>query len=334
MKKTNESYQFGWFDWVCLWYPPGWLILFNRHWQHYKPDPDGWNWLEYLLFLIPGGFYVALLMRWARLGFRSPQLTSTQPDPHYQQVFRDEILTPIATQFFRAELHQLENLPNDPPAIVALNHAGMCFPWDFLCLSVLLSQKKGWYVQPVAHSIFFDHPWLLWWMPRGWAQVLGGVRAEKTSFEHAIAQEAILLHAPESVRGLVKGWRDRSDLATFDPSFMRLSIQHQVPILPVICLGSEYLHPWTFNNKRLARWLKMPLLPVSPLMIMFVLFPSTGVWAMRTRLRYYLQPVQHPWQHLPQNESERSRNYHQAEGLRSGMQKELDRLRRKSDSDY
>jgi len=30
--------------------------LFNRHWQHYYADPDGWNWLEYPLFLIPGGF--------------------------------------------------------------------------------------------------------------------------------------------------------------------------------------------------------------------------------------------------------------------------------------
>ena len=335
MKKTDEPYQFGWFDWVCLWYPPGWLILFNRHWQHYKPDPDGWNGLEYPLFLIPGGFYLALLMRWLRLGLRSPHQQPSEPDPHYQQQFRDEILTPIATRFFRAELHQLENLPDAPPAIVALNHAGMCFPWDFLCLGMLLSQKKGWSVQPVAHPLFFDHPWLLWWMPRGWAQALGGVRAEKEGFERAISQrQTVLLYAPESWRGLAKGWRDRYDLATFDPSFIRLSVQHQVPILPVICLGSEYLHPWTFNSKRLAHWVRMPILPISPLLLMFVLFPSTGVWAVRTRLRYYLQPIQHPWKHLPsQNESARSHTYHQAEELRAAMQKELDRLRNQPKSE-
>ncbi|MCY7275257.1 MAG: glycerol acyltransferase, partial [Phormidesmis sp. CAN_BIN44] len=129
------------------------------------------------------------------------------------------------------------------------------------------------------------------------------------------------------------GWHDRYNLATFDTSFVRLSVRLQVPILPVICLGNEYLHPWTFNSKRLARWLKMPLLPVSPLLLVFVLFPSMGVWAMRTRLRYYLQPVQHPWQRLPlHDKSERSYTYHQAEDLRSAMQKELDRLRDKSDS--
>ncbi len=327
MNKTDGSYQFGWFDWLCLWYPPGWLILFNRHWQHYKPDPDGWNWLEYLLFLIPGGFYVALLLRWMRLGFRAPQSPATQPDLHYQQAFREEILTPIATRFFRAELHQLENLPDQPPAIVILNHAGMCFPWDFLCLGVLLSQKKGWYVQPVAHALFFDHPWLVWWVPRGWAQILGGVRAEKQSFEAAVSQKNLLLYAPESWRGLVKGWHDRYNLATFDPSFIRLSVQHQVQILPVVCLGSEYLHPWAVNSKRLARWFKLPLLPVSPLVVLFVFFPSMGVWAVRTRLRYYFQPVQHPWTHSLHHESARSHTYHQAEDLRAEMQTELDRLR-------
>jgi len=40
--------------------------LFNRH-LYYYADPDGWNWLEYPLFLIPGGFYLALLIRWLRL---------------------------------------------------------------------------------------------------------------------------------------------------------------------------------------------------------------------------------------------------------------------------
>ncbi|KAM3114775.1 1-acyl-sn-glycerol-3-phosphate acyltransferase [Phormidesmis sp. 146-33] len=332
MKKSDSAYSFGWFDWVCLWYPPGWLILFNRHWQHYHPDPDGWNWLEYGLFLIPGGFYVALLIRWLRLGCRSPRSFISDPDPHYQQIFQREILTPIAQRYFRAELHQVENLPDSAPVIVALNHAGMCFPWDFLCLGVLLNQKKGWFVEPVAHPIFFDHPWLVWWLPPGWAQVLGGIRAEKQRFETAVQtcdRSTVLLYAPESWRGLAKGWRDRYQLARFDPSFIRLSVGAQVPILPVACLGSEYLHPWTLNSRRLARWLKMPLLPVSPLLLVFVLFPSMGVWAMRTRLRYFLQPIECPWSRsLKPDESIRSTTYHQAEQMRSHLEKELDRLRK------
>jgi 1-acyl-sn-glycerol-3-phosphate acyltransferase len=322
-----KQFRFSWFDWFCFWYPPGWLILFNRHWQHYHDDPDGWNWLEYLLFLIPVGFYLALLMRWTRLGFRSPRSPITDPDPTYQRIFREEILTPIVTRYFRAELHHWENLPDEPPAIVALNHAGMCFPWDFISLGFLLSQEKGWFVQPLAHPIFFDHPWLVWWLPPGWTKVLGCVRAERASFEVAVAQKSVVLYAPESWRGLAKGWQQRYQLERFDPSFVRLSLHHHVPILPTLCLGNEYLHPWTVNSKKLARWLKMPLLPVSPLLLLFVLFPSLGVWAVRTKLRYYLQSLHCPWKALiKEHHSERSYAYQQAEILRETLQEELQHL--------
>ncbi|NDJ18375.1 1-acyl-sn-glycerol-3-phosphate acyltransferase [Myxacorys almedinensis] len=331
-------FRFSWFDRFCLWYPPAWLILFNRHWQHYRPDPGGWNWLEYALFLMPGGFYLALLMRWTRLGFRLPIATDIKPDPEYQKAFRDEILAPIVLRYFRAEIHHLEYLPDSPPVVVALNHAGMCFPWDFVCLGFLLGQETGWFVQPVAHSLFFDHLWLRWWLPQGWAQAMGGVRAERQSVERAIsagsnsagiaashttdetAQKQVLLYAPESWRGLAKGWRRRYQLETFDPSFIRLSIRYSVPVLPIVCLGNENLHPWTFNSKWLAQRFKMPLLPVSPFLLVFVLFPSLGVWAMRSHLRYYLQPLQSPWKDV---EPIRLQTYQYAEKLRSQMQTEL-----------
>jgi 1-acyl-sn-glycerol-3-phosphate acyltransferase len=220
----------------------------------------------------------------------------------------------------------VENLPSSPPAIVAMNHAGMCFPWDFVCLGVLLSEKTGWFVQPLAHPIFFDHPWLVWWLPRGWAQVLGGVRAERESFETAIAHKTVLLYAPEGWRGLAKGWNHRYQLATFDPSFVRLSARYQVPIAPTVCMGNEFLHPWTTNSKALARWLKMPLLPVSPLLLLFVLFPSLGVWAMRTQLKYYFQPLPP----VTEPESTRSQLYDQAANLRSQLQQEIDQHVQKS----
>jgi 1-acyl-sn-glycerol-3-phosphate acyltransferase len=297
------SYRFTWFDWFCLWYPPGWLILFNRHWQHYKADPDGWNWLEYGLFLLPGGFYLALVIRWLRLGGRSPQPQKVEPDPDYQRAFQEEVLAPIVKRYFRGTLFQLEHLPLEGPLIVTMNHAGMCFPWDFVGLGLLLSQQRDWFVQPLAHPIFFDHPWLVWWLPQGWAKVLGGIRAERQSFEAAIAKKTILLYAPEGWRGLVKGWQHRYQLAKFDPSFIRLSLRYQVPILPIVCTGSEYLHPFALNIRRLAGWFKLPMFPISPLLLLFLLFPSMGVWAVRTRLHYHIQPAWLPWKHEEEKEA-------------------------------
>lgn len=335
------SYRFSWFDWFCLWYPPGWLILFNRHWQHYHADPQGWNFLEYLLFLLPGGFYLASLLRWLRLGGRSPQKSFINLDPEYQQAFREEILAPILQTYFRAELHGVEEIPKTSgPLLVVMNHAGMCFPWDFVGLGVLLSQTQNWWVQPLAHPIFFDHPWLNWWLPPGWSDVLGGVRADSHTFSTVFAQPAetlasgravttqVLLYAPEGWRGLAKGWWQRYRLATFDPSFIRLSLNNHIPILPVLCVGNETLHPWAWNWKRLARWIKLPIFPVSWLMPVFVLFPSMGVWAIRTRLRYQVQPLYYPWKEgseaaVSPSQSTRTIAYHTAQALRTQLQHQL-----------
>ena len=336
---TASSYRFRWFDRFCLWYPPGWLVLFNRHWQHYHADPEGWNGLEYLLFLLPGGFYLALLMRWLRLGCRAPREADREIDSDYQQAFRREILVPILKHHFRAELQQVENLPAEGNLMVLINHAGMCFPWDIIGLGVLLSGARGWIAEPVGHPIFFDHPWLRWWLPAGWTQLLGGIRAEEAAVETAVAQlcnrsdhplQRVILYAPEGWRGLVKGWRYRYQLQKFDPSFIRMSDRYQVPLLPVVCMGNEYLHPWTVNLKQAARWLGMPIFPLSPLLLVFLLFPSMGVWANRTRLKYVIQPLQQPWQNpLPPDQSlqQRSIAYEKAQQLRLGLQKQIDRLR-------
>ncbi|HEY9623611.1 MAG TPA: 1-acyl-sn-glycerol-3-phosphate acyltransferase [Crinalium sp.] len=321
---TTEPYRFGWFDWFCLWYPPGWLILFNRHWQHYHADPDGWSWWEYPLFLIPGGFYLALLIRWLRLGCRAPQSSNETVDPNYQKAFQQEVLAPILKHYFRAELKQPENLPSSGPLIIAMNHAGMCFPWDMIGLGAMLSEERGWFAQPLAHSIFFDHPWLHWWLPADWSHALGGVKADIRSFEAAIdtpETNTVLLYAPEGWHGLAKGWQQRYQLATFDPSFIRLSDRYHVPIVPIVCRGNEWLHPWTVNIKRLAHYFKLPMFPLSAFIPIFILFPSMGVWANRTRLQYYVQPSEALWENnTGKSLQSRTVAYQKAQLLRSQLQ--------------
>lgn len=326
-KAASKGYKFSWFDLFCLWYPPGWLILFNRHWQHYHKDPDGWNWLEYGLFLLPSGFYLALLIRWLRLGCRSPRVEAEEFDPNYQQAFAEEVLAPIVKYYFQGELQQIENLPQTGPMIVAMNHAGMCFPWDFLTLSYLLSKAQGWVVQPLTNASLFDHFWVIWWLPPSWSKVLGAVRAELSNFEAAIQKRTILLYAPEGLRGPRKGWRRRYQLETFDLSFIQLSQRYQIPILPVICIGNENLHPWTLNIKKLQTLLKLPFLPLSPLMLVFILFPSIGVWAMKSRLRYLIQPLEEPYLKAGcETDSSKGRlaAYRQAQELREKMQSQID----------
>ncbi|MFW6295970.1 MAG: 1-acyl-sn-glycerol-3-phosphate acyltransferase [Halothece sp.] len=294
IKSSTPPYKFDWFDWFCLWYPPGWLIIFNRHWQHYHEDPDGWNWLEYVLFLIPGGFYLAFFMRWLRLGCCLPSQETNKFDPDYQEAFCHEVLKPIVEVYFQAELHSEENLPENESLLVIMNHAGMSFPWDFLSLAYLLNQKRQWKIKPLAGVSLFEHSWMKWWLPLGWSQVLGGVRAKSKDFEAAVAEKNVLVYAPEGLRGPMKGWPKRYQLQTFHPSFVQLCDRYSVPILPVACIGNEFLHPWAIHSQKLANLLSMPFLPLSFGMIALILFPSMGVWAMKTKLRYYVQHLVQP----------------------------------------
>ncbi|NJN08731.1 MAG: glycerol acyltransferase [Richelia sp. RM2_1_2] len=320
-QKSVGEFNFGWFDWFCLWYPPGWLILFNRHWQHYHDDPDGWNWLEYILFLIPCGFYLALLIRWLRLGCRVPCTQQSEFNPNYQTAFREEILQPIVKYYFHGELQQIENIPQHTPIIVAMNHAGMCFPWDILALGYLLSKQQGWVVYPLAGIDLFENPWMTWWVPSGWSKVLGGVKAKYDDFEAAIEQRKIILYAPEGLRGPGKGWKKRYQLEKFDISFIQLSKKYQVPILPVICIGSENLHPYTLNISWLQKTFHLPFLPISPLIPWFAIFPSMGVWAGKTKLRYFIQPLAEV-----NNVNNRGEFYQKAQELRQQMQTQINRL--------
>ncbi len=326
-----ERYKFSWFDWFCIWYPPGWLILFNRHWQHYHQDRDGWNWLEYLLFLIPIGFYIALFLRWLRLGCRSPHQRDRPFNPEYQQVFQEEILAPIIKHYFRGELHLSQKLLDAGKIIFVMNHAGMCFPWDFLGLGYLLSQKRDWIVQPLAGVSLFEHPWMIWWLPPGWSQVLGGIKAQRKDFQTAAEEDTILLYAPEGLRGPSKGWQKRYQLEKFDPSFIRISRNNKIPIVPVICIGNENLHPWTINitilQNKLQKKFKLPFLPLSPLIPVFILFPSMGVWAAKSKLHYFIESWIEP-QLLPDiniaDHKIRKNTYLQAQELRAQMQKQID----------
>ncbi len=326
-KNNNSipSYKFNWFDWFCLWYPPGWLILFNRHWQHYHEDSDGWKWFEYGLFLIPCGFYLAVLIRWLRLGCRFPNNDITEFNPNYQQLFGREILASIVKYYFRAKLHNLENLSPVKPVIIIMNHAGMSFPWDFITLSYLLREECGLIVQPLAGNALFDHILMRWWLPVGWSKVLGGVRAELNSFKTAIQEHKNVLYAPEGLRGPMKGWAQRYQLQAFDISFVQLSQNYQVPILPVICIGNEKLHPFTINFRWLQQLFKMPFLPLSPLILIFILFPSMGVWAMRSQLNYFIQPVDSTTT-INSDIKKRVVAYQKAQELRKYMQIQINEL--------
>jgi 1-acyl-sn-glycerol-3-phosphate acyltransferase len=114
-------------------------------------------------------------------------------------------------------------------------------------------------------------------------------------------------------------------LQKFDLSFIQLSDRYQIPILPVVCIGSENLHPFAVNFRKLQRLVKLPFLPLSPLMFVFLLFPSMGVWANKTDLRYFIQPLYTTETNA--DKVSRTIAYEKAQQLREKLQSQINQLR-------
>ena len=83
-----------------------------------------------------------------------------------------------------------------------------------------------------------------------------------------------------------------------------------------------YLHPLTFNILKLQKLLQLPFFPLSPLMLLLILFPSMGIWAMKSRLRYFIQPVKE----TSFSAQGRTAAYRRAQELREEMQGKLNQL--------
>lgn len=274
------------FDRFCLVFPPGWLVLVHRHWNYYHPEAKSFSLVELLLFLLPGGQYLAILLK--RLRSRKEE-SQRSFDEEYQRAFHEEVLARLCNRQFSPELVGVERLPEEPPVLLVMNHAGLPFPWDFVAFACCLREATGWNVQPLAHPDLFDHPLVKLLLPEGWALALGGIRAGRQELKVALQTGTVIILAPEGARGPGKGWTKRYRLEPFDPAFLSLSKRYEVPLHSAICVGSEEISRWAENWRRAAKAVRLPLLPISPLTPLVLLYPSLLFWGMKTKMRFFIQ---------------------------------------------
>lgn len=314
-----NKFQPNWFDRICLRYPPGWLVFVHRHWNHYHPRAKSFTLFELALFLLPGGQYLALLLK----SLRERRSGEGVFDKEYQKAFQDEVLSVLCEKQFRPQLFGVEKLPDEPPLLLMMNHAGMTFPWDFVALAYLLRNAKGWDVQPVAHTDLFDHPLVKLLLPEHWSQVLGGIKASRPDIKKALSERRVIIFAPEAARGPAKGWSRRYRLERFDPSMVTLSKRYNVPLYSALCVGSEEVSRWAENWREGARRFKLPLFPISPLTPLILLYPSLLFWGMKTKIRIFIEGQVK----LEGVVTSTREAYLEAQRLRDEMQRKIDRAK-------
>jgi len=164
-------------------------------------------------------------------------------------------------QYFRPEIHGVENIPEGRVLIVP-NHSGQ-LPFDGLVIAVacLLEASPPRLVRAMVERWFPTLPVVSSAFTRS-----GAVLGDPINCRNLLEADNAILVFPEGARGSGKTWDHRYRLVKFGRGFMRLALQSSAPIVPVAVIGGEESIVSLYNIDGLARLLHAPYAPVSPLL--------------------------------------------------------------------
>ena len=160
--------------------------------------------------------------------------------------------------WFRVETHGIEHLPSSGPVLIVGNHAGN-FGWDaaMVATSCLLEAEPPRLARGLAEYYLTQMPFMADLMTRT-GSVVGTPENCRQLFERG---ECVMVF-PEGARGAVKPYSMAYQLQHFGLGFMRMAIEHRVPILPVGIVGAEESNPALANSKTLSRIFGTPGFPI------------------------------------------------------------------------
>jgi 1-acyl-sn-glycerol-3-phosphate acyltransferase len=160
----------------------------------------------------------------------------------------------LASFYFRADVRGLEKIPSEGPVLLVGNHSGGNLTPDTtvftLAFVTYFGVERKFY--QLAHNLVLAMPGL------GWLRKYGTVAASSKNAQLALDQGSVLLvypggdyevHRPSWETGKVdfggrKGW-------------IRLALERDVPIVPVVSLGGQETALFLSRGERLSRLLRL-----------------------------------------------------------------------------
>lgn len=185
------------------------------------------------------------------------------------------------------EIHDLNARKN---IIFAANHSGMSFPWDSFILQIeltaLLGNKRK-LVALLAPALMSSRLMSPYGLDIVWSYFC--TPASTKNFEQqAWKKNNIFIH-PEGVAGIGKGFNNKYKLQKFSSSMIRVSLQYNLPIVPVYIVNGEYLNPFAYKINSLNKvinQLGIPFLPISPMIFPLLVFPFVFYMSLPANLHY------------------------------------------------
>ena len=187
--------------------------------------------------------------------------------------------------YFRPDIFGIENVPAGRVLIVP-NHSGQ-LPFDGMVVAqaTLLQANPPRLVRAMAERWVSTLPFINEMFARS-----GVVLGDPINCRSLLEDDQAILVFPEGARGSGKIYQQRYKLAPFGRGFMRLALQTKTPVVPVAVIGAEEsiisIHDW----KGLAKLLRAPYVPISPLL---PLLGPLAYFPMPTKFRIYFGEPMH-----------------------------------------
>jgi 1-acyl-sn-glycerol-3-phosphate acyltransferase len=161
----------------------------------------------------------------------------------------------ISSLYFRADVRGLEHIPADGPVLLIGNHSGGTLIADTFVFAQAFCDHFGpdRRFHQLAHDLVFRMPGI-----RALLQPYGTVPASPENMARALARDAALLVYPGGDHETYRpSWEsDRVDFA-HRTGFIKLALEHDVPIVPVVAIGGQETALFLGRGRRVARGLKL-----------------------------------------------------------------------------
>ncbi|NUN06240.1 MAG: acyltransferase family protein [Bdellovibrio sp.] len=196
-------------------------------------------------------------------------------------------LLEILRKYFRLEIEGVENIPRRGAVVIAPNHSGYTGFDAFLLGHIVQEEAKR------VPRVLTHHFWFLTETTGIPAQKMGFTEATYENGLNALKKGNAIVLFPEGEQGNFKPTTERYQLQEFKRGFVRMALEAQCPIVPVVILGAEETH---INLKKLkfTKFLKGSVIPL-PLNII----PLPAKWRIR-----FLEPIYLPYKSSAVEDSE------------------------------
>ncbi len=180
--------------------------------------------------------------------------------------FNTRLLIPLARllyqEWFRIEMRGLGHVPASGAALVVANHSGV-LPLDAIMLQTGLHDEHPQHrdLRLLGADLVYELPGLA-----SLARRSGHIRACPANADRLLRDGELVGVFPEGFKGIGKPFSDRYQLRRFGRGgFAATALRARVPIVPCAIVGAEEIYPMVGNARPLARLLRLPYFPITPL---------------------------------------------------------------------